>query len=66
MRRNYALGIGAFALILALMAASCSLFAGGSSDSVKVESLSFSKTTLSLGIGGIEYLQLTIKPAYSQ
>jgi len=63
MRRNYALGIGALALILTLMAASCSLFAGGSSDSVKVESLSFSKTTLSLGIGGIEYLQLTIKPA---
>ena len=63
MRRNYALGIGVFALILTLMAASCSLFAGGSSDSVKVESLSFSKTTLSLGIGGIEYLQLTIKPA---
>jgi len=63
MQKNYVKGICVLALILTLVTASCSFLSGGSSDIVKVESLSFSKTSLSLGIGGIEYLTLSIKPS---
>lgn len=57
-------GLIASAIALALLTASCSLFLSAEKDeNVAVNSLSFSKTTLSLGIGGIEYLTLSINPS---
>ena len=57
-------GLIASAIALALLTASCSLFLSPEKDEkVAINSLSFSKTTLSLGIGGIEYLTLAINPS---
>lgn len=49
-------------LTLVLCVGSCSLFMTPIKPSVQVDSLSFSKSSLSLGIGSVEYLSLTIKP----
>ncbi|MCD1654442.1 Ig-like domain-containing protein [Treponema zuelzerae] len=50
-------------VLISFLTASCSLFLSNDKDeSVTVKSLAFSKTTLSLGIGGIEYLTLSINP----
>ncbi len=61
--RILARSIIALALIFSLMTASCSLFLSGeTNESTSIDSLSFSRDTLSLGIGGMEYLSLSIRP----
>lgn len=62
-RTAFAKGITASALILALVFTSCSLFTVDKPKATTVQSLSLSRTTLALGVGGVEYLSLSIQPA---
>lgn len=63
MRTNKARSLSALALILVLVTASCSLFLDQNATKVTIESLAFSSSTLSLGVGGVGYLSLTVQPS---
>lgn len=64
MQQRISMRIYALALILTLTSASCSLFQNEDTPKkTSVSGLSFSSSTLSLGIGGVKYLGLTIQPS---
>lgn len=63
MRNTLLRGIIAITVILTIVVSSCSLFlTGDEGTNVDIESMTFSRTSLSLGIGGMEYLSLSIRP----